>query len=103
VSVAWAFDALRLRAEILPSAPVDNPVCADQADDKFLFCADAAEAQFVVSGDRGILRVSGWRGIRVVTPRRFLSELDRVREPEPVWRVQRRAGATWSVALPLAA
>jgi putative PIN family toxin of toxin-antitoxin system len=48
------------------------PVCSDHADDKFLACALAGGAKFIVSGDRGLQRISGYRGIEVVSPRRFV-------------------------------
>ncbi len=44
-------------------------VSADPDDDKFLACALAARTPLIVSGDKHLLRVSGWRGITVVTPR----------------------------------
>lgn len=62
----------------LNSAIVDAPdrlteaVCADLDDDKFLACALTAGAGVVVSGDKDLLDVSGWRGIEVVRPRTFV-------------------------------
>jgi putative PIN family toxin of toxin-antitoxin system len=48
------------------------PVCSDPDDDKFLACAQASMAPVIVSGDRHLLAVSGWRGIEVLRPRTFL-------------------------------
>ena len=48
------------------------PVCSDHADDKFLACALAGGAKFIVSGDRALQRISGYRGIEVVSPRHFV-------------------------------
>jgi putative PIN family toxin of toxin-antitoxin system len=53
-----------------PELPV--PVCSDHADDKFLACALAGGAKFIVSGDRVLQQVSGYRGIKVVSPRHFV-------------------------------
>ena len=54
--------------------PVDlpEPVCDDRDDDKFIACAIAAQAQYIVSGDKYLLRVSGYQGVEIVTPRQFL-------------------------------
>ena len=41
----------------------------DPADDKFLACALASGTRVIVSGDKHLLRVSGWQRIEVVTPR----------------------------------
>lgn len=48
----------------------------DPDDDKFLSCA-VASAAVVVSGDRDLLSCDGLMGIRVATPRRFLTMLAR--------------------------
>jgi putative PIN family toxin of toxin-antitoxin system len=55
-----------------PELPVQ--VCDDPADDKFLACAVAGGASVIVSGDRGLQRVSGYRGIKVMSPRSFSRE-----------------------------
>ena len=52
-----------------------EPITADPADDKFMLCARDQDA-VVVSGDRHLLDVDGWMGVRVVTPRDFLALLD---------------------------
>lgn len=46
--------------------------CSDQSDLKFLACALAGGAHMVVTGDRALLRASGFRGIEVLTPREFV-------------------------------
>lgn len=51
------------------------PLCRDPDDDKFLKCAAAANA-VLVSGDKDLLAANGILGVRVVTPRAFLSLLD---------------------------
>lgn len=56
-------------AMIVEAPALTAPVSADPDDDKFLACALAARAPLIVSGDKHLLRVSGWRGITVVTPR----------------------------------
>jgi putative PIN family toxin of toxin-antitoxin system len=48
-----------------------NQICEDPDDDKFLACAIASGAKIVVSGDKHLRRVSGWRGVEVLTPRSF--------------------------------
>jgi uncharacterized protein len=61
----------------LVDAPADLPeqVCDDAADDKFLAAALATGTRLVVSGDAALLRATGWNGIEVVRPRRFLDLL----------------------------
>ena len=48
-------------------------VCDDPDDDKFFACALASGSNLsVVSGDRHLLRVSGYQNIEVLKPRDFL-------------------------------
>lgn len=56
-------------ATIVDASALAERVSADPDDDKFLACALAARTPLIVSGDKHLLRVSGWCGITVVTPR----------------------------------
>ena len=51
------------------------PTCRDPQDDRFLECALAAPAKYLVSRDRDLLVLEKPFGIQVVSPRRFLSLL----------------------------
>jgi putative PIN family toxin of toxin-antitoxin system len=51
-----------------------EPVCTDPEDDKFIACALASGSKIIVSGDKHLLRVSGYHSIDVFTPREFLSK-----------------------------
>jgi uncharacterized protein len=73
------FDAfaalLALHADIVDAPEhLDDPVCSDPDDDKFLACALAAGAEIIVSGDKELVDVSGWRGIEVLRPRTFVEK-----------------------------
>ena len=51
----------------------EGPVTADPDDDKFMWCAWHSGVP-VVSGDRHMLDADGWRGVKVLTPRAFLTQ-----------------------------
>lgn len=63
---------LTMHAVIVDAPPLVEGVCEDPDDDKFLAAAVAANAPVVVSGDKHLLRVSGWRAIEVIKPRQFV-------------------------------
>lgn len=63
---------LAVNATIVSAEPLREQVSKDAADDMFLAAAVAADVTTIVSGDQHLLDVSGWRGIAVVTPRRFV-------------------------------
>ena len=45
---------------------------ADPDDDKYLACAIAGQATFIVTGDPDLLNVGHYGNVRIVTPRSFL-------------------------------
>jgi uncharacterized protein len=63
---------LRIHADVVLAKELPNSVSEDPDDDKFLACAVASQTRVVVSGDKHLLRVSGYRDIEVVKPRAFV-------------------------------
>ena len=59
---------------VVDAPPLPEAVSRDPSDDMFLAAALAAQSRIVVSGDQDLLQVSGWRDIRVCTPREFHDE-----------------------------
>jgi len=44
----------------------------DPDDDKFIECAVALKVDFVISGDKALIAIQDYMGIRIVTPKKFL-------------------------------
>lgn len=61
-----------LKATIIHAPALPEPVCADPDDDKFLACAVAGRCRLIVSGDKHLLTISGYRRIQVLRPRAFV-------------------------------
>ena len=61
-----------LKATIVHAPALREPVCADPDDDMFIACAIAGRCRMIVSGDKHLLDVSGYRGIQVLRPRAFV-------------------------------
>jgi putative PIN family toxin of toxin-antitoxin system len=74
IDISALLDLVAVHSHLVQAAPLPRPVCADRKDDIFLACALAARTQIVVSGDRHLLAVSGWAGIRVLRPKTFADE-----------------------------
>jgi putative PIN family toxin of toxin-antitoxin system len=62
------------KAVAFSAPPLPERVCDDPDDDKFLACALASGRYLVVSGDRHLLKVSGYQNIEVLKPRDFLDK-----------------------------
>ncbi len=58
-------------------APVLSEVtdCADPKDNRFLALAFDSESDLILTGDSGLLTLSPWRGIEIVSPRAFLARM----------------------------
>jgi uncharacterized protein len=60
-------------SEFIIAQPLPETVCVDPDDDKFLSCALASECKIIVSGDKHLLKVSGYQNITVLKPRDFIN------------------------------
>ena len=65
---------ITMHATVVDAPALTERVGDDPADEMFLAAALATRTRVVVSGDKHLLRISGWRGITVCTPRQFLDE-----------------------------
>ena len=72
--IAPMLHLVTLEAEVRRVPKLSEGVCEDPDDDKFLACAAATKTKIVVSGDKKLLAVSGYFGIKVIPPRRFIDE-----------------------------
>lgn len=62
------------RATLVEAPPLDRQVCTDRDDDKFVACALEGRVRIITTGDKALLKVSGYSGITVVTPRHFVEQ-----------------------------
>ncbi len=51
-------------------------VLDDPTDDKYLVAALEGDAKFIVTGDSDLLKIEEYEGVKIVTPRTFLNELE---------------------------
>lgn len=59
-------------SDLVQSLPFPNQVCEDPDDDKFLVCALASKSRIIISGDKHLLKLSGYWGISILTPHAFI-------------------------------
>jgi len=74
VDLGPILDLLVVQGELRQAPSLPESVCDHPDDDKFLACALASESETIISGDKHLLKVSGYHGIKVVTPRKFLDD-----------------------------
>jgi uncharacterized protein len=72
IDISSILTLIASHSETIQSIPLPHQVCEDPDDDKFLACAISGRCEFIISGDRHLIKVSGYRGIMVITPREFI-------------------------------
>lgn len=58
--------------------PQIDVVKEDPTDSKYLACAQKGEVDFIVTGDRHLLKLQNYKGTKIVTPKEFLNILKQV-------------------------
>ena len=66
-------DLVTIEAELYVAKDLPEPLCSDPDDDKFLACAIASSSKIIISGDKHLLKVSGYQDIEILKPREFVT------------------------------
>jgi uncharacterized protein len=66
-----AAKTLRSQSQIVEPRSVLPDVCDDLDDLPVLGTAEAAQAEYLVTGDQGLLQIGNYKGTSIVTPRDF--------------------------------
>ena len=74
INIRRILDLVVVRSEVCSPAALPQRVCEDPHDDKFFAAALDSRAKIIISGDKHLLRVSGYQGVSVLTPRQFLEQ-----------------------------
>ena len=74
IDISEILNLIAIYSEIVQSYVLSEQVCEDPDDDKFIACAISNEVKYIVSGDKHLLRLSGYHDIRVMKPQEFCTE-----------------------------
>jgi putative PIN family toxin of toxin-antitoxin system len=72
VEIQSLLELIVVHSEVCSPPPLAEVVCEDPTDDKFISAALVAGVKIIVSGDKHLLKVSGYRDLAVLTPRQFM-------------------------------
>jgi putative PIN family toxin of toxin-antitoxin system len=75
VDIDSIFGLLLIEAELVQSYSLEETICKDPDDDKFLACAVASNSRYVISGDKHLLKVGRYFNTVIVTPRYFVDNI----------------------------
>jgi len=68
--------AVRQNSTLISSESELLVIAEDKADNRIIECAFQGKAQYVVSGDRHLLNLKEYQGIRILSPIEFLREIE---------------------------
>lgn len=73
-----AVSLLRSRMMVVASETLDRKVCRDPDDDNILAAAVSGKCECIITGDKDLLVLNAYQGVRIVSPRDFITNEDMV-------------------------
>lgn len=67
-------DLLAVELEMVKSRKLRESVCRDPDDDKFIACALSAKVEIVVTGDKDLLDLTTYKGVRFLSLAKFFRD-----------------------------
>ncbi|MBI5416982.1 putative toxin-antitoxin system toxin component, PIN family [Candidatus Poribacteria bacterium] len=64
--------AINFNSVFITKTPKLDVIKKDPDDNKFIECAVALDAKFIISGDKAVIAIKEYMGIKIVTPNIFL-------------------------------
>ena len=74
IDIDRILELIATESEMTAAPSLPSRVCDDPDDDKFLAAAIASGVHLIVSGDKALLRVSGYAGVKVLRPHDFVDK-----------------------------
>ncbi len=72
IDILPIIELMTIHAQLIDVEDFDLSVCDNPDDNKFIECAIASNSKIIISGDKHLLKVSGYQGITVLKPREFV-------------------------------
>ena len=74
IEIVPIIELVTMHGQFVDTKDFDISVCEDPDDNKFLACAVAGKCKTILSGDKHLLKLSGYEGIAVCCPRNFVDK-----------------------------
>jgi uncharacterized protein len=72
VDLSTILGLVTIHAMMFRSPKLSEPVCEDPDDDMFIACAIASKSKMIVSGDKHLLKIADFGGVKILKPRVFV-------------------------------
>ena len=67
-------DLIAINAEFFHPIELLQNICDDPDDDKFIACAISSNTKIIISGDKHLLKLSGYQRIEIINPNWFIKK-----------------------------
>ena len=74
VDILPIIELVTIHGQFVDTQGFNISVCEDPDDDKFLECAVAGKCKTIISGNKHLLELTGYKGITVLSPRNFVDK-----------------------------
>ena len=74
VDIVPIIEMVTIHGQFVDTQDIDITVCEDPDDNKFIECAIASNSKIIVSGDKHLLKLTGYKSIAVLNPRNFVEK-----------------------------
>ena len=72
INIEPIIELFTIFGEFVETKGITETICEDPDDNKFIECAIASKSKLIVSGDKHLLKISGYKEIEVFKPRQFV-------------------------------
>lgn len=74
IDILPIIELVTIHAQFVDTQGVDINICEDPDDDKFIECAIAGKCETIISGDKHLLKLSGYQGVIIMNSRNFVEK-----------------------------
>jgi putative PIN family toxin of toxin-antitoxin system len=74
INIISFLELVLINSKLVKDSSLPEQICYDSDDDKFIACALTSDSKIIVSGDKNLLKVSGYKGINIISPRDFINK-----------------------------
>jgi len=72
INIEPIIELFTIFGEFVETKGISETICEDPDDNKFIECAIASQSKLIISGDKHLLKISGYKEIEVLKPRQFV-------------------------------
>ena len=74
IEISQILELLTIHSEMVNTQGLEVSVCEDPDDNMFISCALGSKSKIIVSGDKHLLKISGYQEIEVLKPKIFFDD-----------------------------